>query len=75
MGVSFFEDGVNPIGLLILVGVGGLMFFLNKKMSSSDNENIRRLQKISDTYTKIQFGFGVVFVIFILILFMAFGNK
>ena len=75
MGVSFFSDGINPIGLLILVGVGGLMFFLNKKMSSSDNENIRRLQKISDTYTKIQFGIGIVMVIFVLIIFMALGDK
>ena len=75
MEVSFFKDGVNPIGLLILVVVGGGMFFLNKKMSTSDNENIRKLQKISDVYTKIQFGIGIVMMIFVLIIFMALSDK
>ena len=74
MEVSFF-DGVNPLGLILIIIGGGIMFFVNKSMSSSDNENIRRLQKISDTYTKIQFGIGIVMVIFVLIIFMALGDK
>lgn len=74
MEVSFF-DGVNPLGLLLIIIGGGIMFFVNKSMSSSDNESMRRLQKISDTYTKIQFGIGIVMVIFVLIIFMALGDK
>ena len=75
MEVSFFPEGVNPIGLVILVVFVSVIVYLNNKMKTSDNENIRQLQKISDIYTKIQFGIFIVLIIFILFIFMAVGDK
>ena len=39
------------------------------------NANSVKLQKISDVYTKIQFGIGIVMMIFVLIIFMALSDK
>lgn len=65
----------NPIGIIILVIVGALFFFLNKKMANSDNEWVRKAQKASDVYTKFRFGMGILLVIFVLFIFMVVGNK
>ncbi len=65
----------NPIGIVILVIVGAFFFYLNKKMANSDNELVRKAQKVSDVYIKFRFAMGMLLVLFVLFIFMAVGNK
>ncbi len=65
----------NPIGIFILIIVGGFFFYLNKRMANSDNEWVRKAQKVSDVYIKFRFAMGMLLVLFVLFIFMAVGNK
>jgi len=64
----------NPIGIIILIVVALVAIYANKKMASSDNANIRRLQKISDAWIKFQFVMGIIFALFVLFIFSKVGK-
>jgi|UniRef100_A0A6C0C0G7 hypothetical protein len=64
----------NPIGIIILIVVALVANYANKKMASSDNANIRRLQKISDVWIKFQFVMGIIFALFVLFIFSKVGK-
>ena len=64
----------NPIGIIILIVVAVVAIYANKKMASSDNSNIRRLQKISDIWIKFQFVMGIIFALFVLFIFSKVGK-
>ena len=64
----------NPIGIIILIVVALVAIYANKKMASSDNANIRRLQKISDVWIKFQFVMGIIFALFVLFIFSKVGK-
>jgi len=64
----------NPIGIIILIVVAVVAIYANKKMASSDNANIRRLQKISDVWIKFQFVMGIIFALFVLFIFSKVGK-
>ncbi len=64
----------NPIGIIILIVVALVAIYANKKMASSDNANIRRLQKMSDYWTTFQFVMGIIFALFVLFIFSKAGK-